>query len=48
MSTEKPKQKQDAKDAYTPVLGLSEEPAEFRDWREYASKTLEGTVFDQP
>ncbi|MDR3723759.1 MAG: glycosyltransferase family 2 protein [Terracidiphilus sp.] len=48
MPTENPEQKQDAKDAYTPVLGLSDEPVEPRDWRDYASKTLEGTVYDQP
>jgi len=48
MATEKPEQNQNAKDAYTPILGLSDEPVELRDWREYASKTLEGTVYDQP
>jgi glycosyltransferase involved in cell wall biosynthesis len=39
------------KGGWQPVLGLSEEPAGSegpRDWREYAGKTLAGTVFAQP
>jgi glycosyltransferase involved in cell wall biosynthesis len=42
----RPAQKAD----WQPVLGLSDEPAGEgpRDWREYAGKTLAGTVFAQP
>lgn len=39
------------KAAWTPVLGLSDEPAGAEpppDWREYAGKALAGTVFTQP
>ena len=39
------------KGAWKPVLGLSDEPAGGeapRDWREYAGKTLAGTVYAQP
>jgi glycosyltransferase involved in cell wall biosynthesis len=39
------------KSGWQPVLGLSDEPAGSegpRDWREYAGKTLAGTVFAQP
>jgi hypothetical protein len=30
------------------VLGLSDEPGKPVDWREWAGKTIVGTVFDQP
>lgn len=33
---------------WKPVLGLSDEPAPPPDWREWAGKTLAGTVFSQP
>ncbi len=33
---------------YKPVLGLSDEPAGPVDWREWAGKTIAGTVFAQP
>ena len=39
------------KGTWKPVLGLSDEPASSegpRDWREYAGKTLAGTVYAQP
>jgi glycosyltransferase involved in cell wall biosynthesis len=38
------------KSGWQPILGLSDEPAGEgpRDWREYAGKTLAGTVFAQP
>jgi glycosyltransferase involved in cell wall biosynthesis len=46
-NSDKPAQKS----GWQPVLGLSDEPAVGegpRDWREYAGKTLAGTVFAQP
>jgi len=36
---------------WKPVLGLSDEPRDQvagPDWRDWASRTLPGTVFDQP
>jgi len=36
---------------WKPVLGLTDEPGEQggrTDWREWAARTVPGTVFDQP
>ena len=50
MSGEKAEETKAGKSGYKPVLGLSDEgeAAEPRDWREWAGKALEGSVFDQP
>jgi glycosyltransferase involved in cell wall biosynthesis len=50
MSGEKAEETEAGKSGYKPVLGLSDEgeAAEPRDWREWAGKALEGSVFDQP
>jgi glycosyltransferase involved in cell wall biosynthesis len=39
----------DAAGGWKPVLGLSDEPGvQSADWREWAARTVPGTVFDQP
>jgi glycosyltransferase involved in cell wall biosynthesis len=50
MIDEKPVQNEAGQSAYQPVLGLSDEAGNAAplDWREWAGKALEGSVYDQP